>query len=383
MKTRNFLTVLFVLLCSAVYTSGIGNDLQDFTKSFKVNKGGKMIIDINPGSISLTTWDKNEVYVKVKNVESNEVKNVEVFQEGNNVVVKYSSEWGWGEEIELEASIPLQFNIDAKTTGGDILVKGNVIGNVELITMGGDISTKNVKGKVKINTQGGDLSVGNIEGGLLLSTMGGDITIGEVIGETAKVNTMGGDIRVSKALSGIEAVTYGGDIDVKNLGGDSQLKTMGGSVEIENFNGRVAMQTFGGNLVVKSGSGFVDASTNAGDIILQNISGNVNARSTSGNVSISINPSAGSSSNIQVNNGRIEINLLPNAKATVEAEIRVRGNWKYMKNDFKIQSEFEAKSYTTDDKERKIRALYDINGGGGKIYASSNNENIIIKKLSK
>ncbi len=383
MKTRNFLTVLFVLLFTAVYTSGIGINLQDFTKSFKVNKGGKMIIDINPGSISLSTWDKNEVFVKVKNVESDEVKNVEVYLEGNNVVVKYSSEWGWGEEIELEASIPSQFSLDAKTTGGDILLRSNIVGNVEFLTMGGDISTKNIKGKVKINTQGGDLSVGNIEGGLLLSTMGGDITIGEVIGETAKVNTMGGDIRVSKALSGIEAVTYGGDIEAKNLGSDSQLKTMGGSVEIENFNGRVAMQTFGGNLLVKSGSGFVDATTQAGDIILNNLTGNANARSTSGNVTVNINPSAGSSSNIQVNNGRIEINLLPNAKATVEAEIRIRGNWKYMKDDFKIQSEFEAKSYTTDDKERRIRATYEINGGGGKIYASSNNENITIKKLSK
>lgn len=383
MKTRNFLTVLFVFLFTAVNSSGISKDLQDFTKSFKVNKGGKMIIDINPGSINLNTWDKNEVYVKVKNVESNEVKNVEVYLEGNNVVVRYSSEWGWGEEIELEASIPSQYSIEAKTTGGDILVRGNIVGNVELISMGGDISTKNVKGKVRINTQGGDLSVGNIEGGLLLSTMGGDINIGEVIGETAKVNTMGGDIRISKALSGIEAVTYGGDIDAKNLGSDSQLKTMGGSIEIENFNGRVGMQTFGGNLLVKSGSGFVDASTNAGDIILHNITGSVNARSTSGNVLMSINPSAGSSSNVQVNNGRIEINLLPNAKATIEAEIRIRGNWKYMKEDFKIQSEFDAKSYSADDKERKIKATYEVNGGGGKIFASSNNENIIIKKQSK
>lgn len=383
MKTKNIFLAFIVLLCSLSISYGAQKDVEDFTKSLKVNIGGKLNININSGSIELTSWEKNEVYVKVKNVDGDEIKNIEVYQEGNNVFVKYSSEWGWGEEIELNVSFPSQYSIDAKTTGGDISVKGNIIGNIELNTMGGNISLKNVKGKVKVNTQGGDLNVGNIEGGLMLSTMGGDIRIGEVIGETAKVNTMGGDIRVARAMSGIEAVTYGGEIDVKVLGGESQLKTMGGSIEVENVNGRVMMQTLGGNLVVQNGSGIIDASSNAGDIVLHNITGSVNAKATSGNIIVDISPASGSSSNLNANIGRIEINLLQSAKATIEAEIRVRGNWKFLKDDYKIRSEFEAKSYLSDDKERKIKAVYEINGGGGKIYASSNNENITIKKLSK
>lgn len=381
MKTKNIylaiITVLLVNIVSYSYENG------DFTKSFKVNKGGKLSININSGNINLTPWEKNEVYVKVDNVDKDQIKDIEVYLEGNNVYVKYNSQWGWGEEIELYVSFPSQFSVESKSTGGNINVKGNVVGNIELNTMGGDVTLKNVKGKVRVSTQGGDLRVGNIEGGLLLSTMGGDINIGDVIGEIAKVSTMGGDIKISKALSGIEAVTYGGEITAKVLGGESQLKTMGGSIEVDNVNGKVFMQTMGGNLVVQNGSGLIDASTNAGDIVLHNITGSVNARATSGNVTIDISPSSGSSSYINANMGKIEINLLPNAKATIEAEIRVRGNWKFMKDDYQIRSEFEAKSYSADDKERKIKAVYDINGGGGKINASSNNENITIKKLSK
>ncbi|MDQ7818614.1 MAG: DUF4097 family beta strand repeat-containing protein [Melioribacteraceae bacterium] len=384
MKAKNIFLVLIAILFVSSISNGARREAEDFTKSLKVNKGGKLNININSGTIDLTPWEKNEVYVKVKNVDSDEIKNMEVYQEGNNVFVKYSSEWGWGEEIELSVSFPSQYSVDAKTTGGDISVKGNVAGNIDLNTMGGDISLKNVKGKVKINTQGGDLNVGNIEGGLTLSTMGGDIRIGEVIGEMVKANTMGGDIKVAKAMSGIEAVTYGGEIEIKFVGGDySQLKTMGGSIEVGNANGRVSMQTMGGNLVVQNGSGFIDASSNAGDIVLHNITGSVNAKATSGNITVDISPASGSSSNLNANIGRIEINLLPSAKATIEAEIRVRGNWKFMKDDYKIRSEFEAKSYSADDKERKIKATYEVNGGGGKIYASSNNENITIKKLSK
>lgn len=371
------LTVLIVNIISYGYENG------EYTKSLKVNRGGKLNININSGTINLTPWEKNEVFVKVDNLDKDEIKNIDVYLEGNNVFVKYNSEWGWGEEIDLYVSFPSQFSVDAKSTGGDISVKGNVVGNIELNTMGGDISLKNVKGKVRLNTQGGDLNVGNIEGGLMLSTMGGDIRIGEVIGETAKVNTMGGDIKVAKAMSGIEAVTYGGEIEVKVLSGESQLKTMGGSIEVENVNGKVMMQTMGGNLVVQNGSGTIDASSNAGDIVLHNITGSVNAKATSGNITVDISPSFGSTSYLNANMGRIEINLLPSAKATVEADIRIRGSWRNMKDDYKIKSEFEAKSYTSDDKERRIKAVYDINGGGGKIIATSNNENIIIKKYSK
>lgn len=381
MKVRYiFLAVMTVVLFNRVLYS---YEIGDFTKSFKVNKGGKLEININSGTINLIPWERNEVYVKVDNIDKDQIKYIDVYQEGNNVYVKYDSKWGWGEEIDLSVSFPSQFSVEAKSTGGDISIKGNIIGNVELNTMGGDISLKNIKGKVKVSTQGGDLSVGNIEGGLMLSTMGGDIRIGEVIGETAKVNTMGGDIRVAKALSGIEAVTYGGEIDVKVLGGESQLKTMGGSIEVENVNGRVMMQTMGGNLVVQNGSGLIDASTNAGDIVLHNITGSVNAKATTGNITVDISPASGTTSNLNANMGRIEINLLPNAKATIEAEIRIRGSWRNMKDDYKIRSEFEAKSYSSDDKERKIKAVYDINGGGGKIYANTNNENITIKKFSK
>lgn len=381
MNAKNIFLALITVMMINIVSYGYENG--EFTKSLKVNKGGKLDININSGTINLTPWEKNEVFVKIDNLDKEEIKNIDVYLEGNNVFVKYNSEWGWGEEIDLYISFPSQFSVEAKSTGGDISVKGNVVGNIELNTMGGDISLKNVKGKVKVSTQGGDLSVGNIEGGLMLSTMGGDINIGEVIGETARVNTMGGDIKVAKAMSGIEAVTYGGEIDVKVLGGDSQLKTMGGSIEVESANGRVYMQTMGGNLVVQNGSGTIDASSNAGDIVLHNITGSVNAKATSGNITVDISPSSGSTSYLNANMGRIEINLLPNAKATIEAEIKARGNWKYMKDDLKIKSEFEAKSYTSDDKTRKIKAVYEINGGGGKIYASSNNENIIIKKYSK
>lgn len=381
MKAKSIFIALLTVLIVNIISYGYEN--EEYTKSLKVNRGGKLNININSGTINLTPWEKNEVFVKVDNLDKDEIKNIDVYLEGNNVFVKYNSEWGWGEEIDLYVSFPSQFSVDAKSTGGDISVKGNIVGNIELNTMGGDISLKNVKGKVRLNTQGGDLNVGNIEGGLMLSTMGGDIRIGEVIGETAKVNTMGGDIKVAKAMSGIEAVTYGGEIEVKVLSGESQLKTMGGSIEVENVNGRVMMQTMGGNLVVQNGSGTIDASSNAGDIVLHNITGSVNAKATSGNITVDISPSSGSTSYLNANMGRIEINLLPSAKATVEADIKIRGSWRNMKDDYKIKSEFEAKSYTSDDKERRIKAVYDINGGGGRIIATSNNENIIIKKYSK
>ena len=57
-----------------------------------------------------------------------------------------------------------------------------------------------------------------------------------------------------------------------------------------------------------------------------------------GNISVEINPAAGTKSQLYTQNGQIELVLPGSAKAEVEAEIRTWGNWKYMKDAYEIES---------------------------------------------
>lgn len=351
---------------------------QGGTKSFNVNKGGKLYINVNPGNIKISTWDRNVVTIKVRGLEEEELENVEMELSGNTVIVKYNPEWGWGEDAEFIASMPVQFNVEAKTSGGEVDINSGVTGDVDISTMGGDVSVKNIKGKAKLNTQGGDVKVGNIDGNLSLQTMGGDIKVGDISGEYAKLTTMGGDITVGKVSSGIEAVTYGGDVRISGIGGKAEIETMGGNIELQNVKGKVLMDTKGGNLSVRNATGSIKATTYAGEIYLQGISGSVEAKTMSGNISAEINPAAGTKSQLYTQNGEIELTIPSGAKADIIAEIRAWGNWKYMKDAYEIDSDFQPKENSDDEKDKKIRKVYSINGGGGRIDLKSTNGGINI-----
>jgi len=168
------LITVFTAKAGIISTQSSYDSEQERTKSFNVSKGGKLYINVNPGQIKISAWDKNEVVVKVRGLEEDELENVSMTMSGNTVTVKYNPEWGWGEDAGFIVTVPSQFNIEAKTSGGDVDINSDISGDVEVSTMGGEISVKYIKGKTKLSTQGGDVKVGNVYGSLSLNTMGGE-----------------------------------------------------------------------------------------------------------------------------------------------------------------------------------------------------------------
>lgn len=350
------------------------------TKTFSVSKGGKLDVNVNPGEIKIFAWEKNEVVVKFRGLDKDELDNVDISLSGNTVYVKYNPEWGWGEDLEFNITVPTQFDIVTKSSGGDIDVVADIKGDVFLNTMGGDISSKNILGTAKLSTQGGDVKVGNVNENLTVNTMGGDISTGDVKGGFTKLNTMGGDIKVGRVSSKIDASTYGGDINISGIGGDAEVKTMGGSIDIKDVKGDVNMETSGGNLRVVNASGSIKAQTYAGEIELIGVSGSVDAKTMSGNISAELNPNSGSSSKLISQNGDVYLRLPSNVKASIQAEIKSWTNWKHSKNSYKINSDFPESKTSDSEDERNIRKYYSVNGGGGKIFIQTNNGDINISK---
>lgn len=387
MKTKKLIPVILFVLVSAVVLSaetvGIINLAQhegEKTKSFNVAKGGKLNININPGEIKISTWDKEEVLVKVEGLEEDELESVEMKLKGNTVYVTYNPQWGWGGDAEFSFTVPSQFNVDAKTSGGDIKINSNISGDVDVSSMGGDIKAIDINGKARLSTQGGDIKAGNITGSLAANTMGGDIKIGDIKGESAKVNTMGGEIKIGKVSSELGATTYGGDIIIKGVGGNADLETMGGNIEVYDVKSKVKMDTKGGNLLVKNSSGSIQAVTYAGEIELYGISGGVDVKTMSGNIMAEINPSAGTKSSLFSQNGNIDLYMPSAAKTEVDAEIKTWGNWKYRNDDFKIESDFDSDKSITNEDKKGISKSYLINGGGSKINLKTTNGSISIIK---
>jgi DUF4097 and DUF4098 domain-containing protein YvlB len=382
MKTTKLILNGLMLLVFLLTAKNFAQDDEPIIKKmFNVNKGGKLTVDVNPGEIKISTWSRDEVEVKIDGLDEEGLSKVEITSDKNNVSIVYDESWSSSDAADYKITVPDKYNLDLRTSAGDIKVNGNIEGNVKVATSGGDLAFRNVYGDLRAEASGGNISVrGNVDGNLNVSTMGGDITIGSINGKSARINTMGGEITINDCASGVVAKTYGGDIVVGNTGGNSEFETYGGNISVGKVNGSVSMETYGGNLDLKGANGKVKAKTNGGNVVFRNVNGSIDVKTLAGDISVELNPSVNSESKITTNAGSIELKIPSSAKTTIDARVHIQGWWKNAADNYKIHSDFEPQLLNTDNIKHDIVGTYILNGGGSKIYLKSVNDEITIKK---
>lgn len=373
-----------LLLLPGMLASARQSDNEQRTKSFNVSKGGTLEVRVEGGDIKISVWEKNEVLVKAEGIDDDDLDRLKMKQSGNDVLVEFRNRGGWGgwggNHLRFDITVPSQYNADLHTAGGDIDVRGSVNGTIKGATSGGDVSIDNVKGgKVDLSTSGGDMRAGDVQGDVTLKTSGGNIEMG-VVGGEAYVATSGGDITVKSVGKSLRANTSGGNIEIGDVGGEAKVSTSGGDIKVRKVSGSATMSTAGGNIDLDGASGTVKASTAGGDISLQNITGSIDASTAGGNVEAELRPSGKGRSKLTSAGGEIVLSIPEDAKATIEATIRIQGRWSSRRSDYKVRSDFKADSYDQNDEDREIRATYKLNGGGELIELKTVNSDITLKR---
>ncbi len=251
-----FLTILFSFLLINNISAKEMKLIKE--KSFTVNSSQLLTVRTDVGDVIVRTWDKNEVNVKIfgnKNAGSKmefifdqDEKGVEIIGEKEG-----GKFWGWFTKIDLkyEITVPNKFNLNMKTSGGDIVIK-NISGHISSKTSGGDIFIDEVKGKLSASTSGGDIVLNNYTGDSDVSTSGGDIEIKSSKGKTS-ASTSGGDIVLKSSNGKVDAQTSGGDIFLDYLGENHgiSLSTSGGDIDVKlpsDINADVEFKTSGGRV---------------------------------------------------------------------------------------------------------------------------------------
>ncbi|HAP35364.1 MAG TPA: hypothetical protein DCQ28_05265 [Bacteroidetes bacterium] len=367
---------------AGLVTSSSGSGLQSRKEqTFTVGKGSSLEVSVSGCEIIIRSSEKNEINVVVDGIDDEDMEFVKITQSGDEVRVSYRPKWGNHSDGRFMITVPSQTKLDLRTSGGDIELQGNISADVKGSTSGGNITIEKVKGTVSMSTSGGDVKTGDIEGKADLRTSGGNITLANVNGE-ATVSTSGGDISIERVAKKLDARTSGGDIEVGDIGGDASLSTAGGDVRVGKVSGSAYLRTAGGDLNLKGAFGTVEAKTAGGDIDLKNITGSIEASTAGGNVTAELIPSGKGSSKLKTAGGDVRLSLPENAKATIEATIRLRDNWgsSSRKSKYEIRSDFKAESYEKDDDREEIRGRYIINGGGETIILETVNGYIDIKK---
>ena len=260
-------------------------------KTFQINQGKTLKLDTSSGNIEISTWDKNEVYVKISGNNRAKEKTEFTFSNDENMVEitakTKSSFFGWNKGIKLKFDIklPKNFNPETHTSGGNIKLEG-LNGNPNLKTSGGNIYVKNSSGNIRTNTSGGEIRVENVSGSMKLSTSGGNISANNFNGNF-DARTSGGNIKLAGNDSKIYAETSGGDIklDYKGQNKGIELNTSGGDIDINlpadinaaanlsSSGGRISCDFKGNNAVKVSSSKFEADINNGGNPLYAKTSG--------------------------------------------------------------------------------------------------------------
>ncbi len=375
-----FILTLFSTLSLYSYET---DNPDDRSMNFTVTKGGTLELSTNGGDIRISTWDKNEVLVKARGFnEDDDYNGVKMHQTGNTINVET---WGSCDEAHFDISLPADFNVDLRTSAGTIDIRGTLTGKLIGSTSAGDIKLGNLGGEIEMHTSGGDIRAGKINGTATLRTSGGNISV-ERASDELDVRTSGGDLTIGNVGKSLRASTSGGNVEIGDVGGNAEISTSGGNISAGKITGQASLKTAGGDVELQGATGRIIAKTSGGNVSLQNVNGSVEAKTAGGDVDVELFPTVKGSSRLSSSGGTIKISLPDNAKATIDALIRVRPNGMFFgfgsdgMKEYKIRSDFKADSYEKDREDREIRGKYTINGGGHSISLETTNGDIEIRK---
>jgi DUF4097 and DUF4098 domain-containing protein YvlB len=260
-----------IILTSALFAACAARAEEEvITKSFSVKPGGALVMDVDRGSIHVTTSDSDKVDIKVvrevRRTSSSKAKGIieqhkiDISQDGNEVVIQAKNPQTFGGfknifnnlQVDYTIALPSRFNVDLKTAGGNIDLS-DLEGKVDLHTSGGNLALGSIKGPIKVHTSGGNIVLKSSDGEADLHTSGGSIRVDKTKG-SVKAQTSGGDVHIKEAYGPVMARTSGGNLSAQLFEqpkSSSSLKTSGGNVEVklaENLALDLNAQTSGGSI---------------------------------------------------------------------------------------------------------------------------------------
>jgi len=212
------------------------NIIEENTLS--TEKGKTLTISTFAGTIDITTWDKNEVSVKVTgNNTADEMMIFDMSSTSTGVKIdgQKKSDFkkkSYNVNINYDIKVPADYNIDAFTGGGEISVS-NLTGSVKVNTSGGNITTNNITGNISGSTAGGNVTITKNTGTLDISTQGGNIKAEGFNGKVT-VSTMGGNLVLTGTGGTVNGHTGGGNITLDFSGKNEgiELSTMAGNIKL-------------------------------------------------------------------------------------------------------------------------------------------------------
>lgn len=208
---------------------------------------GSADITVAEGTLTVSTWDRNQVRVQV--VSDDAPYELRAADTRFSLVPDDRMRG----DSRIEITLPVGARLSVETHSGDVRVT-RLQGDVQVQGQSGDVSLSDLGGRVDLRLISGDVSLSNVKGDVQLNAVSGDVDLARIDGQV-DVETVSGDISARdvnsrwvrlKTTSG--DLTYAGDVIA---GGTYELSAHSGDVSLTlppNPSARVSISTFNGEI---------------------------------------------------------------------------------------------------------------------------------------
>ncbi len=178
---KNRFGISFLLLATAMSVCQAATLEETFKKSIAFQPGGKLEVENVNGSITVESWNRNEVYVEAeKRVKAGDRRKaeklmeelkIEIEERDNEIVIitkhprrGHGDFWDWvfGDNVSSSVSytirVPQKCDVEATSTNGGLYIN-DIEGKFRLRTTNGKITAEALKGLVSARTTNGSVKV--------------------------------------------------------------------------------------------------------------------------------------------------------------------------------------------------------------------------------
>lgn len=228
---------------------------ETINRTLDLPPGGTLIINVENGRLDISGEAGSGVVIKIdRTVKASSKEKEEAFLAENPVEIETTdrtvritrtgetgANWGFSlfrkrtrEEATYQVVVPADFNLDLRTSGGDVALT-NVKGEIVARTSGGSIRALSLTGDIEIDTSGGSIRLDDCHGPTDAHTSGGSIKA-ETGSGNLKLRTSGGSITVRAHDGPVDGHTSGGSVTatlVTHPTESCSLSTSGGGVTVD------------------------------------------------------------------------------------------------------------------------------------------------------
>ena len=238
---------MILMAVASALTIGFAQQQTDTT--FAVRPGSRLEVESDHGTVRVSTWDRDAVRVRARNVGSSRVR----IRNHGDVVDVESQPRGRADSIELDITVPRNFQVSVEGVNCAVDIQG-VRGDVAVETIQGAVTLRRVIGNIEIEAVNGEVAIDDVQGDIEVEATNQNVRLTDVRGNI-EVETANGSITMLRAESSVVQVStlngiihYDGSI---RDGGRYYLGTHNGSITMSfppQTNATVAVSTTNGQV---------------------------------------------------------------------------------------------------------------------------------------